>query len=200
MDAYLRASDAIDFANPAIADLARRLREQAGSADAQAIAAQCFNWVRDHIEHCIDFAREEVPVSASQTLAAGTGFCFAKSHLLAALLRANAIPCGFVYQRLTVDGPAPIYCLHGLNAVYLPEFGWYLCDARGNSKPGIHAQFQPPQPTLAYPVQYPGECLYAGIYAEPWPALLSALSDCRSVSHWRAAPIDLLPPDLTSLR
>ena len=36
------------------------------------------------------------------------------------------------------------YSLHGLNAVHLPDFGWYRIDARGN-RTGIHAQFDPPQ-------------------------------------------------------
>lgn len=65
-----------------------------------------------------------------------TGFCYAKSHLLAALLRANGIAAGLCYQRLSVNGGGTPYCLHGLNAVFLKDFGWYRVDARGN-KPGI---------------------------------------------------------------
>jgi len=37
-----------------------------------------------------------VTCKASDVLIYGTGYCYAKSHLLAALLRANAIPAGFV--------------------------------------------------------------------------------------------------------
>ncbi|WP_338430147.1 transglutaminase domain-containing protein [Synechococcus elongatus] len=32
-----------------------------------------------------------------------TGYCYAKSHLLVALLRACSIPAGFCYQRLSFD-------------------------------------------------------------------------------------------------
>ena len=87
---------------------------------------------RDEIQHCMDFRRLEVTCRASEVLEAGTGFCYAKSHLLAALLRANSIPAGFCYQRLSIDGVWPPFSLHGFNAVWLPDFGWYRIDARGN--------------------------------------------------------------------
>ncbi|QLG88524.1 transglutaminase family protein [Chitinibacter bivalviorum] len=192
MAEFLCASEVIDYTTPAVAALAGSLAQQA--ATPLALAKLSFEWVRDQIAHCNDFAREEVPVTASETLALGTGFCFAKSHLLAALLRANGIACGFVYQRLTVSGANPPFCLHGLNAVYLPELGWYRCDPRGNSKPTVNAQFAPPDELLAYPVTNAGECLYDGVFSQPWPALMTALRQCETVSQWRAAPIDVLPP------
>ena len=95
----------------------------------------------------MDFGRVEVTCRASDVLAARTGFCYAKSHLLAALLRANGIPAALCYQRLSIDGQGPPFCLHGLNAVHLPEHGWYRIDARGN-KPGVDAQFTPPRGTV----------------------------------------------------
>ncbi len=54
--------------------------------------------VRDNVSHTRDASREEVTCAASEVLAAGTGICYAKSHLLAALLRAVGIPAGFCYQ------------------------------------------------------------------------------------------------------
>jgi len=42
--------------------------------------------------------RDVVTCSASEVLREGTGICFAKSHLLAALLRAVGIPAGLCYQ------------------------------------------------------------------------------------------------------
>jgi transglutaminase-like putative cysteine protease len=86
----------------------------------------------------------------------GTGLCYAKSHLLAAVLRANGIPAGFCYQRLSRDEPGAPYCLHGLNSVYLPAYGWCPIDARGN-KSGVDAQFGPPERRLAFAIQFPGE-------------------------------------------
>ena len=39
--------------------------------------------------------------------------------------------------------------LHGLNAIWLAEFGWYRVDARGG-KPGIATRFAPPVEQLAF--------------------------------------------------
>ncbi len=187
---FLAASDVVDFHHPQIAKLAADLR-----ADSHATTAKnCFVWVRDHIQHCVDFKREETPYIASDVLAVGTGFCTAKSHLLVALLRANAIPAGFCYQRLTFDGPNPPYCLHGFIAVHLEGVGWYRCDARGNSKPGIHCEFAPGHETLAYPIQYAGECIYPEVWAEPWPEFIQASRELGSVSDYMAKPIDVAPP------
>jgi transglutaminase-like putative cysteine protease len=36
-----------------------------------------------------------------------------------------------------------------LNALYLPDYGWYRVDARGN-KPGVAAEFCPPTEKLAF--------------------------------------------------
>jgi len=68
------------------------------------------------------------------------------------LLRANGIPTGFTYQRLSCsEYKKEIYCLHGLNYVYLKEFGWYRVDVRGN-KEGVNAQFNPPHEQLAFEI------------------------------------------------
>ena len=43
--------------------------------------------------------------------------------MMVALLRANNIPIGFCYQRLSCsEYKKDIYCLHGLNAIYLKEY------------------------------------------------------------------------------
>ena len=39
--------------------------------------------------------------------------------------------------------------MHGLNSIYLKEFGWYRVDVRGNKK-GVDAQFNPPYEKLAF--------------------------------------------------
>lgn len=156
-------------------DVHRMARLLAGcESDPVEIARRCFEWVRDEIEHSTDFGRCEVTCRASEVLAARTGFCYAKSHLLAALLRANGIPAALCYQRLALDGAGPPFCLHGLNAVYLPEHGWYRVDARGN-KPGVDARFAPPIERLAFAVTLPGEADVPGLYAEPLPEVLEAL-------------------------
>lgn len=55
------------------------------------------------------------------------------------------------------------YCLHGLNAVYLEQYGWYRINARGN-KPGVNAAFSPPIEALAFSIHEPMEqaCLKSG--------------------------------------
>jgi transglutaminase-like putative cysteine protease len=101
--------------------------------------------------------------------------------LLAALLRANGIPAALCYQRLSIDGKGPPYCLHGLNAVYLPEHGWYRVDARGN-KPGVNAQFTPPIERLAFAIEVPSEADLPGHFAEPNSAVLDVLRRYQTVA------------------
>jgi transglutaminase-like putative cysteine protease len=172
IDKFLAASDVVDWRHPEVRALASRLAS--GERDYSRIARRCFEWVRDEVQHSVDFCRAEVSCKASEVLAHRTGFCYAKSHLLAALLRANSVPAGFCYQRLSVDGAGPPFCLHGLNAVWLPELGWYRADARGN-KPGVSAEFTPPIERLAFSIQIPGEADLPGIFAEPLPAVIQAL-------------------------
>ena len=187
---FLGESRVVDYSNADIRGLALAL----SADDATTTAKRCFDWVRDHIEHSIDFHREEVTCVASEVLHSGTGLCFAKSHLLVALWRANQIHAGFCYQRLTLDGPNPPHCTHGFTAIWLDDRGWYRCDARGNSKPGIHCEFTPGQENLAYPTMYNGEQTYPDIWAEPWPDLLTAMEKLQNISQYRSHPIDARPP------
>lgn len=148
MDSFLASSEIIDFTHPTVAAKARQLA-QGCSSDTE-IAKRCFEFVRDAIRHTGDAGEGTTTLRASEVLEQGNGWCYAKSHLLAALLRANGIPAALCYQRLSCSEYAPdIYCLHGLNAVYLKEYGWYRIDARGN-KEGVNAQFDPPHEKLAF--------------------------------------------------
>jgi transglutaminase-like putative cysteine protease len=172
MEIYLQTSDMIDWENPAIVELAKTLAlDQVGPI---AIARSCFEWVRDEIRHSYDYQMNPVTCRASDVLRYGTGYCYAKSHLLAALLRANKIPAGLCYQRLSLDDTGAPYCLHGLNAVYLPEIGWYRMDARGN-RSGVDAQFTPPVEQLAFKIQLPEEAEFPIIFAEPLNIVVAAL-------------------------
>ncbi len=192
MQEFLKATCIVDWNRPEVISLARSLASPSG--DPVETAGRCFEWVRDRISHTMDAGREEVTRSASDVLRAGTGFCYAKSHLLAALLRANGIPAGFVYQRLTRDGAGPPFCLHGLNAIHLPEIGWLRVDARGN-RPGIHARFDPPREFLAFPMAFEGERLLPEIHPRPLPVVLRALTRFTSASDLAANPPDLAPEE-----
>jgi transglutaminase-like putative cysteine protease len=136
--------------------------------------------VRDEIKHSVDYKMNPLTCRASDVLKYGTGYCYAKSHLLAALLRANGIPTGFCYQRLSIHDDCEPYSLHGYNAIYLPEIGWYRVDARGN-RPDIDAQFTPPVEKLAYSIRFDGEANFQTILAEPLPIVVEAL---QRYSKW----------------
>lgn len=169
---FLRATDVVDWTEPNVLGLARSLA--AGRQDPVAISRACFEWVRDEIQHCLDYGRDELTCAASEVLQAGTGFCYAKSHLLVALLRANDVPAGLCYQRLARDAAGTSFVLHGLAAVWLPELGWYRVDPRGNTT-GVNAQFTPPMEQLAFATALPGEFLFPGVHPDPAPPVVEVL-------------------------
>jgi Transglutaminase-like superfamily len=182
MNEYLQVSEIIDWQHPTILQLAQQIASEHASPIAKAKA--CFEWVRDQIRHSSDYEMNPVTCRASDVLKYGTGYCFAKSHLLAALLRAIAIPTGFCYQRLSVYDHGEPYSLHGYNAIYLPEFGWYRVDARGN-RSDIDAQFAPPVEKLAYGIRLAGEANFQNIFAEPLPIVVEALKRCSKWDEMR---------------
>lgn len=177
---YLDSSEYIDWKHPLIAAKAAELAE--GCLNDEAIAKQCFEFVRDAIKHSWDYRMNPVTCKASDVLTHGTGYCYAKSHLLAALLRANGIPAGLCYQRLTIENDSPPYCLHGLNAVYLERYGWYRIDARGN-KPGVAAEFCPPKEKPAFPIINALEKDFPQICAEPLPQVINALTQYKTIEE-----------------
>ncbi len=181
MDQYLSSSKYIDFEHPEILGLAKKLKSQ--SICELELVKLCFEFVRDQIKHSWDYQLDTITCKASDALVHKTGFCFAKSHLLAALLRANNIPTGLCYQRLSVSGEGGPYCLHGLNAVYLNEYGWYRLDSRGNNRE-VNADFCPPEEKLAFPVLDQCEYDFPEIWPEPLPIVVSALESYNSISDY----------------
>jgi hypothetical protein len=196
MKQFLESTPTIDWASPNVNELARRLGR--GKSHLSVVRA-CFEWVRDEIPHSADHNLDPVTCSASEVVTAGTGFCYAKSHLLAALLRANSIPAGLVYQRLRVDERQ--FCLHGLNAVWLPDFGWYRLDARGTLS-GLVSECSPPDERLPFACGEPGERLFPGAWAKPVAPVVDALRIHRRtidlLAHLPDAD-ELGVPDLASL-
>ena len=59
-----------------------------------------YEFVRDEIKHSWDIQDKRVTKSATEVLEQGVGICWAKSNLLAALLRACGIPAGICYHVL----------------------------------------------------------------------------------------------------
>ncbi len=172
MKQYLENSEFINWNSPEIKEMARHLKGNL-SADIE-IAKSCFEYVRDSIKHSWDFQIDVITCKASDVLNHKTGYCYSQSHLLAALLRANEIPAGLCYQRLSLTGDGAPFCLHGLNAVYLNDFGWYRIDPRGN-KEGVEAKFTPPVEQLAFSTEGRLETDIQGIWPEPLPVIVKTL-------------------------
>lgn len=167
---YLASDDLVESDDPAVVELAAALRtEHASDAD---FARAAFEWVRDNVAHAYDAQDRRVTLSASEVLRERVGLCYAKSHLLAAVLRSQGIPAGLCYQRL--GGPEEGYVVHGLVAVHL-EGAWHRQDPRGN-KPGVDAQFSLDGERLAWPVDVSlGERDYPRVYVSPVDEVVVAL-------------------------
>jgi hypothetical protein len=176
MDKYLASSEYIDWEKPEVLAQAKDLAS--GVSGAEEITRRCFEFVREEIRHSWDYEQNPVTCKASDVLKHRTGYCYAKSHLLAALLRANEIPAGLCYQRLTITDVPP-FCLHGLNAIYLKSYGWYRIDVRGN-KQGVSTEFCPPVQELAFPIVMQGEADLPEIWAEPLPVVTEVLINSKT--------------------
>lgn len=183
MKAYLKPSKYIDFDDRKISEKATEL--SAGIQEQLLIAKSCYMFVRDEILHSWDYRKNPATCRASEVLKHRTGYCYAKSHLLAALLRANGIPSGLCYQRLSVGDSGAPYCLHALNAIYLEDYGWYRCDSRGNTA-NVNAQFTPPHEALAVPIREPEEYDLPEIWAKPLPVVTEVLERYSDVAEVHA--------------
>ncbi|MEV8566329.1 transglutaminase family protein [Streptomyces sp. NPDC051322] len=178
LSAYLAADSVIDHEHPLVRETSEQLSRMA--PDAYAYARTAYEYVRDAIAHSFDSGDPRVTWRASDVIEQRNGICYAKSHALAALLRAKSIPTALCYQRLG-DDDGSNHAVHGLVAVKLPGRGtWSRLDARGN-KPGVDAQFSLVDERLAWSVRPElGETDYPVLFAAPHPAVLNAL---------RAAPV-----------
>lgn len=172
MTEFLQPTAVIDCDAPAIVAAAKELAGDAPN-DAQA-ARRLFLWVRDQVRHSSDCQVPTVTCTATQVLQHRVGFCFAKSHLLAALLRARGMPAALCYQRLLLNGDDNTFCLHGMVSVFLQTHGWYRIDPRGN-RPGIETDFCPPIERLAFTPSRPGEMDIPGRFADALPCVVSTL-------------------------
>jgi len=183
----------IDYSNDIIAQLANLLFQKADSEIEYIKAA--YEYVRDNISHSADINRDIITCTASEVLRAEHGICFAKSHLLAALLRCKSIPTGFCYQKLILDDEtAPVLIYHGLNGVYIEEYKkWIRLDARGN-KEGVNAQFSIDKEQLAFPIRLEkGEEDGFTVYPNPDMKILEKLRKHKTRTElWNDLPTELL--------
>ena len=150
---YLVSTESIDYKHPLVQEKVAELRKTADSS--LDYIKRAYEFVRDEIPHSWDIGTEVVSRKASDVLRNKTGICWAKSCLLAALLRANGIPSGLSYQLLTRadEDDSEGYIIHALNTVYIEELNkWTRLDARGN-KESVHAQFSLDEEKLAFPIR-----------------------------------------------
>lgn len=189
---YLKEDNVIDFNNEIIVQLADSLSQKADSEIMY--IKEAYEFVRDNISHSADINEDIITCTASEVLKSGHGICFAKSHLLAALLRCKSIPTGFCYQKLILDDEtAPILIYHGLNGVYVEEYKkWIRLDARGN-KEGVNAQFSIDDEQLAFPVRTEmGEEDGFTVYPNPDVKILEKLRNNKTRTElWDDLPTEL---------
>jgi transglutaminase-like putative cysteine protease len=178
---YLQNTAVINWQEPAIIECSEIIVSNCKTE--REYIRKAFEYVRDEILHSRDYRTEIVTCTASEVFHNKTGYCYAKSHLLAALLRAQNIPTGFCYQRLSLEENGPPYSLHGINAVYLEDVGWYRIDARGN-KEGVNARFTPPIENLAFLVTEKSEKDFPEIWSDPLPIVVEALQSYKSVEEF----------------
>jgi len=177
LEDYLLELNEVNYSNSIIKKKADELFNRSQTEIEKAKIA--FEFVRDAVSHSWDIQSKRVTCNASDVLDFKEGICYAKSHLLASLLRLQGIPTGFCYQRLMLfDTPEKGYCIHALNAIFLKSFNkWIRVDARGN-KEGIDAQFSIEEEKLAFPINEElDEKDYPVIYAKPHPKIVAVLEE-----------------------
>lgn len=172
---YLEDTITIDWQTPAVMEQARVLL--AGREIAEDRVRALFEFVRDEVDHSLDVETEKTPCRASEVLTERTGLCYAKSHLLAGLLRFAGHPTGFCYVRLADSEAAGRFTLHGFNGVYWAAGErWIFLDARGD-RPGLETECRFEAPfSLAYaPDETAGEGFLPAIYRRPARRIIDLL-------------------------
>lgn len=186
MNDYLIETQSIDYNDENIQKKVSHLKEL--SCDDIDYIERCFMFVRDEIPHSWDIGAEIVSKKASEVLINKTGICWAKSCLLAALLRANEIPSRISYQLLTRadNDTSDGYIIHAFNTVYIEQLDkWIRLDARGN-KENVNAQFSLDEEHLAYETRSElGEIDYHNNQTDLDERLVNVLSKCNVVSEIR---------------
>ena len=194
-DRYLEDTIVVDWQTPSVLEQARAL--VAGCDSELARVEALFGFVRDEIGHSLDAppASGAVTCSASQVLRERSGLCYAKSHLLAALLRSRGIPAGFCYQRLRAAPPGRGFVLHGFVAAWLDELGrWVALDPRGDTE-AIHTVVDVERPSLAFAADpEAGELVFPTIFARSAKRVVERLEHAKSLAQLA----NHLPDSLTS--
>ena len=175
---YLEISELYDFTFSPIIDICKIL--QIKSSEEIMLVKNIYEYVRDKINHTADTNEQNVTCSASEVISYKHAICCAKANLFAALLRYFNIPVGFCYQKLKSNNQSG-FVLHGLNAVYLREYGkWFRLDVGGIKKES-NAQFSLDEEKLAYKVNKSiGEVDHSTIFAKPNPTVIEVMKKAKN--------------------
>lgn len=189
---YLEDTITIDWQSPIVMSKAKELLGD--RTDPEERVRTIFEFVRDEIAHSLDIQTEAQTCRASDVLTEGTGLCYAKSHLLAGLLRYAGYPAGFCYARLADDERPGRFVLHGFNAVFwLASQSWIYLDARGDNE-SVSTQFRCEEPwSLAYwPDAERSESFLPFIYKRPGKRIIDLLERAPSLEAIRRSLPDSL--------
>ncbi|MCA9505109.1 MAG: transglutaminase domain-containing protein [Spirochaetaceae bacterium] len=182
---YLEDTITIDWQTPSVSELAGRL--VAGIEDPEERVRRLFAFVRDEVDHALDVETEVLTCRASEVLRERVGLCYAKSHLLAAMLRYAGFPTGFCYVRLASDAAPDRFVLHAFNAVYWkPVDDWIFLDARGGrAGAAIGCRFRGPFELLAWPDADRGEAFLPTIHRRPARRIVDLLERAPDLASVR---------------
>ncbi|MCE3255065.1 MAG: leuS [Rickettsiaceae bacterium] len=181
---FLEETPEIDYSHAAIQELVKKIKSQAKTNEEIDLVKAAYHFVRDEIAHSMDdesYLNLKPHLKASEVLESKMGFCFGKSALLAAILRAMNIPCGFSDQLLMLDETkSDRKIIHTVNAVYIKDLKkWIRLDARGNRPEDVNAEFNLEEEKLAYPARKEfDEIDNLGIY----PNISAEAKDCHLAS------------------
>jgi len=175
---YLENTELSDFSDSSIIEVCTILK--AKSADETILVKNIYEYVNDEIKHTADTNEQNVTCSAFEVISYKHGICCAKANLFAACLRYFHIPTGFCYQKLKASNGNG-FVLHGLNAVYLSEYGkWIRLDAGGVKKES-NAQFSIDEEKTAYKVNISiGESDHDTIFTKPNPTVIKILQNSKN--------------------
>ena len=177
---YLEDTITIDWQTPVVTSTAKRLLESCATPEAR--VTKLFDFVRDEIDHSMDIETSAQTCRASEVLEEKTGLCYAKSHLLAGLLRYAGYPAGFCYVKLADSDRPGRFALHGFNAVYwASDSRWAFLDARGNNEDcQTECRLDEPCSLAFWPDAEKGEAFLPLIYKRPAKRIIDLLERAPS--------------------
>lgn len=178
LNEFLTENEFIDFSHPKIQEVVKEIKDKAPNNELE-LTKIAYHFVQDKVSHVMDIAKTDPKIwqakpnlKASDVLQNDNAFCYGKSNLLTAILRALGIPCGFSDQLLMLDEElSNRKIIHTVNSVYLKSLKkWIRLDTRGN---GL-GSFSTEEEKLAYEAREEfGEISNLATYSNPTNQIIS---------------------------